>query len=264
MSHRLQNIRVMVTRPIEQAVDLIAQINEAGGHASSFPTLAIKASVDATSAERCKFVSGYDWVIFISQNAVRYSLSLLPLTDWPTTTSIAAVGPTTSNALQQAGLNVNKQPDNSMTSEGLLEKFSTAQLTGKKILIVRGVGGRETLANGLREMGAFVDYAEVYSRHCPDHDTEQLLQQLESGIDVVTIASGETLQNFANIIESSKLTTQQKAQLYACPLIIVSARIKTLADKLGFLDTVVISEPENSGVVKAIAKWLKTRAGEIK
>jgi len=259
MTNRLQNTRVLVTRPIEQAAGLIEQINNAGGQAASFPTLAIQASADAEAVERCKFVAGYDWVIFISQNAVRYSLSLLPISNWPSTTLIAAVGPTTSNALQQAGLTVSRQPDNSMNSEGLLEKFSAEPLSGKKILIIRGVGGRDALATGLSEMGAMVDYAEVYSRHCPDHDTEHLLQQLEAGIDIVTIASGETLQNFANIIESSHLSNQQKQTLYACPLVIVSARIKTLAEQLGFLDTVVVSEPENTGVVKAIAEWLERK-----
>ncbi|MCK4744016.1 MAG: uroporphyrinogen-III synthase [Sulfuriflexus sp.] len=259
MSNRLQNIRVMVTRPVEQAADLIEQINNAGGQASNFPTLEIQASSDAESVERCKFVAGYDWVIFISQNAVRYSLSLLPISAWPLSTYIAAVGPTTSNALQQAGLQVNRQPDNAMNSEALLVKFANEELTAKKILIVRGVGGRETLANGLRAMGALVDYAEVYSRHCPDHDNAHLLQQLEDGIDIVTIASGETLQNFADIIENSSLNDQQKKKLYSCPLVIVSERIKGLAEQLGFSDTVVVNEPENKGVVNAIEEWLNKK-----
>lgn len=256
MNNRLKNIRVMVTRPVEQAAGLIEQINHAGGQASNFPTLEIQASTDVESVERCKFVSGYDWVIFISQNAVRYSLSLLPISAWPLRTNIAAVGPTTSNALQQAGLQVNRQPDNAMNSEALLVKFTDEQLTGKKILIIRGVGGRETLANGLRSMGAKVDYAEVYSRHCPDHDQEHLLQQVEEGIDIVTIASGETLQNFADIIENSSLNNQQKKKLYSCPLVIVSERLKGLAEQLGFLDTIVVNEPENKGVVNAIEEWL--------
>ena len=256
MSNRLQNIRVMVTRPVEQAIDLIEQINDAGGQASSFPTLEIQASADTESVERCKFVSGYDWIIFISQNAVRYSLSLLPIAAWPLRTCIASVGPTTSNALQQAGLQVNREPDNAMNSEALLVKFKDEELAGKKILIIRGIGGRETLANGLREMGALVDYAEVYSRHCPDHDNEHLLQQFEDGIDIVTIASGETLQNFADIIENSSLNNQQKKELYSCPLVIVSERIKGLAEQLGFSDTVVVNEPENKGVVNAIENWL--------
>jgi len=264
MSHRLQNMRVLVTRPTEQAAGLIEQINNAGGHAVSFPTLAIQASADAESMARCKFVSGYDWVIFISQNAVRYSLSVLPITNWPKETLIAAVGPTTSNALQQAGLQVNRQPDSSMNSEGLLEKFSAEQLKNKKVLIIRGVGGRETLANSLRDKGALVDYAEVYSRHCPEHDEKYLAQALENGIDIVTIASGETLQNFATIIEHSHLSNKQKQTLYACPLVLVSARIKMLAEQLGFLDTVVVSEPENIGVIKAIEEWLERSRGDNK
>jgi len=262
MSSRLKNIRVMVTRPVEQATDLIEQINDAGGNASSFPALAIQSNPNSESIERCKFVSGYDWIIFISQNAVRYALSLLPISDWPTTTKIAAVGPTTSNALQQAGLQVNKQPVKAMNSESLLEAFAEEDLNDKKVLIIRGVGGREKLANGFKEMGALVDYAEVYNRYCPELDNSHLLNQFEQGVDVITIASGETLQNFAELIESSTLNDQQKNKLYTCPLIIVSERIKVIAERLGFLNTVIVKEPENKGVVNAIEEWQNENLAE--
>jgi len=259
MTNRLQNMRVMVTRPVDQAVGLIEEINAAGGKAFSFPSLVIQANVDAESAERCKFISGYDWVIFISQNAVRYSLSLLPITDWPTTTAIAAIGTTTANALQQAGLGIELQPEQTMNSEALLEKFSAEQINEKKILIVRGAGGREKLAEDLRAMGGLVDYAEVYTRSCPETDTAGLIENINKGIAVITIASGETLKNLASIIENSELSLEQKQKLYGCPLIVVSKRIRTLAEQLGFSDTIIVAnKPDNAGLVHAIIEWQNT------
>lgn len=256
MSQGLNNIRVLITRPAEQSEALQAMVKEAGGIAVSLPLLAIAAEVDAESKQRCKFISGYDWVIFISQNAVRHALSLLPSSNWADSTAIAAIGSATTNALRQAGYPVDIQPDESVNSEGLLQALNEEALSGKKILIVRGKGGRETLAEGLCQRGALVDYAEVYRRFCPEIKAQQLTQILHNGIDVITIASGETLQNLASIIKTVALNDEQKQQLRSCPLIVVSERIKSLAMRLGFSAQIIVAkQPDNTGLVNAIEQW---------
>jgi len=256
MTDRLHNIRVMVTRPVEQAEAMSVLIEQAGGQAVRFPALAIEPVQDAESVQRCKFASGYDWIIFISQNAVRHALSLLPVTNWPDNTAIAAIGQSTTSALRQAGLEVALQPEHDANSEGLLEAFSNESLAAKKMLIVRGVGGREALANGLRERQALVDYAEVYKRSSPLPDAGLLSEIVNNGIDIITVASGETLRNLASSIDNSELNDQQKQSLYGCPLVVVSERIRALAEQLGFLDTVIVAdEPDNAGIIKAIEKW---------
>jgi len=256
MSDGLYKTRVLVTRPQQQAQQLNALIEEAGGEAISLPMLAVEESVDAESAQRCQFISGYDWVIFISQNAVRYALSILPENNWMDSTAVAAIGQSTGNALHQAGFSIDLQPDEEMNSEGLLNAFADQDLSKKKVLIIRGVGGREALATGLRERGALVDYAEVYRRYCPEIDLQQLSQIIKQGLDVVTIASGETLQNFASIISDADLSDTQKQRLRSCPLVVASERIRLLAQQLGFSDTVVVAdEPDNAGLLKAIQKW---------
>jgi len=260
MSEGLTDIRVLVTRPQQQAEQFSALIKEAGGIPISLPMLAIEESIDSESAQRCKFISGYDWVIFVSQNAVRYALSLLPETNWTDNTALAAVGQSTGNALHQAGFPVDLLPGEDMTSEGLLHALANKALEKKKVLIVRGVGGRETLAEGLRAKHALVDYAEVYRRQCPVIDSEYLSDLIEQGIDVVTIASGETLENVASIISNAALSDRQKQKLRACPLVVVSERIRVLAQQLGFTETVIVAkEPDNAGLLKAIQEW---RSGE--
>lgn len=256
MSQGLDNTHVLVTRPTEQSDELIALIEAVGGKAISLPLLAIEASVDAESKQRCQFISGYDWVIFISQNAVRHALSLLPSNNWTDSTAIAAIGRSTTNALRQAGFPVDVHPDDNMNSEGLLEALSDESLSEKKILIIRGIGGRETLADGLREKKALVDYAEVYRRVCPEVESQQLGQLIDEGIDVISIASGETLQNLASIIKTAAITDVQKQKLRSCPLIVVSKRIKVMAEQLGFSASVIVAnEPDNNGLVKTIQQW---------
>ena len=256
MSQGLDNKRILVTRPREQSEALQTLIDNAGGKAISLPLLEIEPRIDAESKQRCQFISGYDWVIFISQNAVRHALSLLPANNWTDSTAVAAVGTSTANALRQAGFPVDIHPNESMNSEGLLQALSSEALNAKKILIIRGVGGREALAEGLRERQALVDYAEVYARHCPEVSSTQLSQILEAGLDAISIASGETLQNLAAIIKEAELNDSQKQQLRSCPLIVVSERIKNLAKQLGFTGEVVVAaEPDNAGLLKAIQRW---------
>jgi len=260
MSQGLDNISVLVTRPREQSDELIALIEAAGGRAISLPLLAIEASVDAESKQRCQFISGYDWVIFISQNAVRHALSLLPTNNWTDSTSIAAVGRSTTNALRQAGFSVGAHPAGNMDSEGLLRVLGDESLSGKKVLIIRGIGGREKLAEGLRERKALVDYAEVYRRVCPEVTAEQLDKVINNGIDVISITSGEALQNLASIIESVAITDAQKHQLRSRPMIVVSERIKQIAEQLEFKATIVVAkQPDNTGLLDAIRQW---HAGE--
>ena len=76
-----------------------------------------------------------------------------------------AVGPSTAEVLEQAHLTVHC-PAERFDSEGILALpgLQPEVIAGQKVLLWRGVGGREKLAAVLRERGAQVDYAELYER----------------------------------------------------------------------------------------------------
>lgn len=60
---------------------------------------------------------------------------------------------------------------------------------GKNILILRGVGGRELINSHLTNLGANVQYLEVYQRHLipiPSHSFEEWRQK---GVDTVVVTS---------------------------------------------------------------------------
>ena len=255
MANRLQGIRVLVTRPTQQAAGFSAAIEAEAGAVVQLPALEIQPNDDALAHARCGAASDYDWVIFISQNAVQHALPHLPLA-WPSQTRIAAIGQATADALMSASLNVDVLPGNGSNSESMLEALASKDLSGQRILIVRGKGGRETLAKGLSAQGAKPEYAEVYRRACPDVGSADIKQVMQQGVDIITIASGETLVNFSTIIKNAAADVNHSQDLLDLPLVVASSRIAKLVAQSGFTGTVVVApHPGAEGFINAIENW---------
>jgi uroporphyrinogen-III synthase len=101
-----------------------------------------------------------DLAIFVSRNAVARGAPLLNRKRLP---RIAAIGPSTRRALEAAALPTSFDSEGYDT-EALLAHPEMAELSGGRVFIFRGVGGRETLGEQLRVRGGRVRYIEVYRR----------------------------------------------------------------------------------------------------
>src|SRR5687768_14893357 len=104
----LQNIRVLITRPVHQAAALCQLIERHGGQAILLPTITIE-FLDT----RLKELSLQNIAIFISPNAVQAAHSLMQKQEvvWPKNLVIAAVGASTAQALDELGLTVTLVPE---------------------------------------------------------------------------------------------------------------------------------------------------------
>jgi len=254
LSNVLNGARVLVTRPIHQAENLTRLIEQAGGKAISFPTLAIAGleNVEEIKATLQR-LDTYRWVIFISSNAVNFALRAnggkIPASK---SVVFAAVGRSTAQALANAGLTVGLVPEQDFNSEALLAMPEMRHISGQTVLIVRGQGGREELANTLRERGAKVDYLSVYKRIIPHvNNASDFRCLLENGLDVLTITSGEALQNL--VIMAGE---QQFIMLREVPLVVVSNRIRCLAADLGFNRIAVTKSPSDPAILETIIKFV--------
>ena len=195
MSAGLDGIGVLVTRPAEQAGELVEAIEAAGGRAFRFPVMDIvPRDEDAIAADlsRC---GQPDIVVFVSANAVRYGQAVL---NDPRPT-VSAIGPATMAALDRAGVAVDIAAANGFTSEQLLNAPGLREVAGRRILIVRGASGRELLAQTLRHRGAEVDYLSVYdvtTHRYEDEEIDTLRQLLDRGaIDATILMSGAALDH---------------------------------------------------------------------
>ncbi|MBI1423988.1 MAG: uroporphyrinogen-III synthase [Gammaproteobacteria bacterium] len=240
----LQGIHVLVTRPQAQADWLCREVEELGGIPIALPLLEIQAMTpDANALVQ---VPHADILIFVSANAVMAGLP--HLTELPATLQIGAIGQATADQLRAAGVRVDLLPAQ-FDSEAFLALPAVQHLQGKCVVIVRGRGGRETLADHLRARGARVHYAEVYRRACPHWDAQAVTTALRA--DVISVTSSEALDNLA------QLAHQPGAEsLLHKPLVVFHARIAGRAHELGFtLKPVVTEQPCDKAMLAALRQW---------
>lgn len=247
----LNGRRVLVTRPAHQAENLCRLIAGRGGIAVRFPTLAIVECDNLLAIQKnLAQLESFDWVIFISANAVNFALKANDgkIPRFRIGATCVAIGKATATALAMAGLRVDLLPENNYNSEALLELPEMQEIQGQRLLVVRGIGGREELANTLRDRGADVHYLNVYKRIIPNINNAEIIELLEQNkLDVITATSGETLHNLLIM-----LGVAHHQQLFALPLVVVSDRIKQIAAELGFKRIAVTDSPSDEAILETV------------
>ena len=249
----LHGKRILVTRPADQAGELARMIAARGGQAVLFPLLEIGAVDDLSALRRAiDQLDDYAVAIFISPNAVAYSLpAILAARRWPACLRAAAIGPSTVAQLAAQGVAEVICPAGRFDSEALLElpAFAASALAGKKILILRGDGGRELLAQTLHQRGARVDAVNCYRRSPPTDGAPLVSLLRNSRIDALTISSSEGLRNLLALLDTDAL-----ARLRRLPLFVPHQRIAQVAAELG-LQRLVLSAPADAGIVDSLCAY---------
>lgn len=256
---RLQGRHIVVTRPPEQARKLSQLIDAQGGTVHLFPLLEIVplehyATFDRTIAA----LEAYDWAIFISSNAVDNALPRL-LTragGLPATLRCAAIGPVTATSLARHGVQQTLTPAQRFDSEALLALPEMQAVAGKRIMIFRGVGGRELLADTLRTRGATVTFAECYRRINPQHDADSLQTLWQNGqLNAIVVTSSEAMRHLLDLADHGKAPW-----LRTTPVCVNHARIGELAQSHG-LQAAVADAPGDEAMLACLGNTLNQTRG---
>jgi uroporphyrinogen-III synthase len=195
---------IAITRPSEQAKNLSARIELAGGTPILFPLIAIIPLEDYALFDKAiSQVDNYDWAIFISSNAVQNGMPHLLKNGIPPNLRFAAIGPVTANELVSFGAKNVLIPIDRFDSEAFLEMPEMQNVNGIKFMIFRGIGGREILAETLQKRGAHVTFAECYRRTNPQNNCDVLLNLWnDNKLHGIVVTSTEAMQYLLNLAEN--------------------------------------------------------------
>jgi len=261
----LAGLRVLVTRPRRQSAGLVALIEKCGGTAIRFPVIEILSLRD-TRAARLTLASldDFDWVIFVSPNAVTHGLALMD-TQYArrTRARLVAVGGSTAAALEQAGFTCVLRPVGGASSEALLAlpELQDDAVAASRVLIVRGEGGRPLLGDTLSKRGARVEYAEVYRRAPPALEDGGLADRgNDGGIDTIVITSLQGLENLFALLGEGAVGWLRQAGY-----VVVSERLAAHVQALGVVhQSVVAAGAGDEALVEALIRWRRVHQGNGK
>ena len=173
-------MRMLVTRPAQQADEWAKDLRAQGLDAVALPLIAISPAVDAMPLRAAwQTLARHRLAVFVSPNAVEHFFAARPAgTTWPGGTCAASPGPGTTRALLALGVPAAQliEPAADATqfdSEALWQQLRSQPWRDAEVLLVRGDGGRDWLADTLRAQGARVTPLSAYRRGTPALDAAQ-------------------------------------------------------------------------------------------
>lgn len=238
MSKTLQGLRILNTRPQDQAQKLSQQINNAGGVVIELPTLEIKATNNWFNS--LPDLEKVDHAIFISANAVHYCFTQLNVHQigWPASIKAIAIGHGTAAILHEFNIPINAIPE-IPDSEHLLALDLLQQLEKKNVLLFKGKGGRPLIEEQLLQRGARLTILNVYQRVMPKIN-EQFIQSIWHGnlVDIILLTSEKSLHNLFKLFDK-----EAHDWLRNKTWLVISKRLAQIASSLK-IHNIQVSHPD--------------------
>lgn len=243
---------ILNTRPMPQQ-QLNDEIISLGGTVTSMPLLTIKPIFTNHWQDKLNSINNYDIAIFISKNAVDCFFELLNLTKeykqktWPDSILTIAIGKATYARLAAKNIKTITQAED--TSESLLALSELQNVAQKKILLIKGIGGREVLQHTLIKRGAIVECLEVYERIKTQYPTS-IVKEIwqDDSIDIILFTSNEAIEHMFSLF------TDFHAWIKAKHCVVISQRLAKIAREKG-IKKIFVTSPSQilQGLIGACA-----------
>ena len=209
-----------------------------------------------------------DLAVFVSPNAIECTMRLLG-DDWQSIAErpipIGVVGQSSSHALERHGIGkeVNLptpiwMPSNpaQWDSEGLWEAIQHRfpSWAGRRVVVFRGDGGREWLADQFQSVGAQVEAIAVYSRIPLSESSPQWEKVLNANTDDVLwiLTSSEAVRHLGTVLKQQGRQDYLASVSALCP----HQNIARSANEIGF-GAVLECHSGDAALVSAAIAWLE-------
>lgn len=223
----LKGRTILVTQAPEQAKRFTNLLKQKGARVLACPTVDMIPCETPKILHCLKQLETYDWLIFMSQNAVIFFFQLLSKHGISKAQlrrlRIAALGKTTREVLKQNKLRVHLVPP--VDAGTHLMALLKGKVEGKKILVLKSLDAHLSLLDMLRSKGALVDAPPLYKSVLPAENSKILLKYLsEERIDAVTFTSPSTVHNFVKMLNADRHLMKHLEMLTIATLGDVTAR----------------------------------------
>jgi uroporphyrinogen-III synthase len=249
--------RVLVTRPVDQAAELVAALRDAG--LDPIPVAAIAIEFEPPGGDLDAAMGRlhlYRWVVITSANGARAileaaerTLTELGASSW------AAIGPSTRRVLEREGIEVELQP---AQSNGIALAVELPVAVGDRVLVVRGDLADEELAVALRARGAEVDDVIAYrTREAPERSRGLLRTATADGpIAAAVFTSGSTVRGLVSLGDPGSIDVR------SIPAVCIGPETAEEARTAGFRILAVSPTPDSVALAATTATALARQQEE--
>jgi uroporphyrinogen III methyltransferase/synthase len=206
----LSGVRVMVTRPADQSAPLYRSLRESGAEVLAYPTIETAEVFDTGVWNEVRSITNDErWVVFTSENGVRYFLA-----QWPRAVGdirrlgayrVAAVGDGTLRALERAHIVPDFVPGETTMAALADELTGRVDLAEAAVVRVRGNLGDDRIEKTVERAGACVFALPVYrtgTSKWPAQMTEKLFAHPPHAI---FFSSGAAAEGLAENLDAGQL-----------------------------------------------------------
>lgn len=189
---------IAITRAAKQSRKFGEILTEKGAQVLYVPTIEIAAIEPNKKLQKAiSNISDYFAIIFTSVNSVSIFFNNLTETGRDTRAlrdiKIIPIGRATATLLEMKGITPDFIPQ-SFTSEGIVEIIKKLKIKGNRFLLPRAEGGRDVLAEFIKNQDGICDVIPIYKTTLPKKGVS-----LTEKPDVITFTSSSTVDNFIAI-----------------------------------------------------------------
>jgi uroporphyrinogen III methyltransferase / synthase len=253
--------RVLITRPRDQAGEMIDRLTVLGAESIEAPMIRIvPPDDDEPLKQAASNAAAFDWIVFTSANAVEAFMTAL--LDGPRDIralagpQLCTVGSGTAERLARHGVRVDLVPDEFRAEAVVAVLAQNGAVEGSRVLVPRADIGRDVIADGLRAAGAHVTDVVAYKTVLEDAQREDgpdvYRMLLDQAIDVVTFTSPSAVRNFTEIYGAEETTDLLKNTIVA----VIGPVTAEAAIQLGIPVSVVPIVSTIPALVDAIAAYV--------
>jgi uroporphyrinogen-III synthase len=259
--------RIVITRSPEQSGILLHELKGSGAKVILLPFVEFRLPSDTGALDSALArLSEFDWVVFTSPNGVRFFRQRLRELGRETSglpaplPLVAAIGVATASAATKEGLAVEFALADVRGGREFAQRFSSAAIQGKKILLPQSDLADGHIRDALKESGAAVTEVVAYRTCMPEslhgHELEQVKRD---GADVFVFASPSAFRNFAKTVgpEGLKLFADRSAFAAIGPTTAEAIR------GAGVQVKIEAAKPSSSEIVQAIVQYFAAKPSEV-